>query len=240
MSLTLALVPILVVLAIVVVARMIHRSLFTKYFKLTYTDAPTWTFLFFSAWAGVLAALFPYDIALLFGGVSMLGYMALLFLFVVAFPTVYRLLQMEDGVPEWLRHATPDEPILSLEGRFILAKTADVVFQQFAAGIVILTLSGAGLSYPTVVGVFVALFALAHLYIFATSGFFWGLYYTTFAALGGFAIPFFILFVPGGIAYALTLHMLFYVLSAAFFAKLPRPSKEVCRDLTGHEPVGAA
>jgi hypothetical protein len=42
--------------------------------------------------------------------------------------------------------------------------------------------------------------------------------------------------VPAGIAYVLILHMLFYVISAAFFAKLPRPSKHVYHDLIGAAP----
>ncbi len=231
-----AILPVVLLAAIVAAARSAHVLLFTRYLKLTYVDSPVWTFFYFSAWALVVAILFPADIARLFSGVGALGYLALAFLFVVIFPLVYNLLRTRVGTPQWLETLFPDEPMLSLEERFIFAKVADVVFQDFAAGALVLTLFGAGFSYPIIVGVFVVLFALAHIYIFITSGFFWGLYYTTYAALGGFAIPFFILFVPGGIAYVLILHMLFYVLSAAFFAKLPRPTPAVSRHLVGASP----
>jgi len=225
--------PILVVMGLIALARTIHVSLFTKYFKLTYTDAPVWTFLYFSAFALAVVLIFHAEAAILFAHVSPIGYITLLFLFVVVFPVIYRWLRLRSGVPKWLMELFPDEPILSLEERFILAKIADVVFQDLAAGVIILTLVANGLTYPVIVGIFVALFAAAHFYIFKTSGLFWGLYYSTYAALGGFAIPFLILFVPGGIAYVLVLHMLFYVISSVLFAKLPRPSRHVLHDLTG-------
>jgi hypothetical protein len=159
----------------------------------------------------------------LFAYVSPVGYIALTFLFVVVGPVVYHTLRKQGGVPRWFMLATPDEPILTLGERFILAKVADVVMQEFAAGIIILALNDAGLSYPWVVFASIIVFSAAHAYIFVTSGAFWGIYYTSYAALAGFAIPFLILFVPAGIVYALVLHMLFYVLSGAFFAKFPNP-----------------
>ncbi|MDE1965898.1 MAG: hypothetical protein KGI41_01480 [Patescibacteria group bacterium] len=222
--------------ALVAAARSIHLELVTRYFKLTYADSPVWTFFYFCAWALAVALLFPADIARLFAHVGALGYLALTFLFVVVFPLVFRFLRVRAGTPAWLAEQFPDEPILSPEEGFILAKVADVVFQDFVAGALIFTLFAAGFSYPAIVGIFIILFAAAHLYIFITSGFFWGLYYTTYAALGGFAIPFLVLFVGNGIVYVLILHMLFYVLSAAFFAKLPQPNAAVSRHLAGASP----
>lgn len=231
------LVTVAMLAVIVAAARSIHVLLFTRYFKLTYSDAPVWTFLYFSAWAALIVLLFPHTVAALFKQVGIIGYMVLTFLFVVVFPLVFRTLRLRAGTPTWLSEQYPDEPILSPEERFILAKIGDVVFQQLAAGVLVLTLFNAGYTYPVIVGFFVVLFASAHLYIFRTSGFFWGLYYTMYAALSGFAFPFLILFLPNGILYGLLMHMLFYVLSAAFFAKLPRPSKAVSHDLMGISPA---
>lgn len=214
---------VLTVVVIVAAARTLYWKLFARHLKISYERAPVWTFFYFSAFALLIGLLFPSYIARLFAQVAPVGYIALTFLFVVVGPVVYHTLRKQGGVPRWFMLATPDEPILTLGERFILAKVADVIMQEFAAGIIILALSDAGLSYPWVVFASILVFGAAHAYIFVTSGAFWGIYYTSYAALGGFAIPFLILFVPAGIVYALVLHMLFYVLSGAFFAKFPNP-----------------
>ena len=229
----LLLVPVAGLILIAAAARTIHFELFEKYFKLTFADAPVWSLFYFSAWALLVAFLFPNEIRQLFAGVSSLGYLALAFVLLVIFPALYRAIRTKDGSPEWLASLYPGEGMLTLGGRYILAKIGDVAFQQFVAGVLILTLSANGVSYPAIVGIFVALFASAHFYIFRTDGLLWGLYYTTYAALSGFAFPFLILFVPGGIAYAILIHMLFYVLSGIFFAELPRPSAAISREFNG-------
>lgn len=227
------LVPVGGLVLISALARTIHFELFEKYFKLTFADAPVWSLFYFSAWAALVAIFFPDKIWLLFSGISSLGYLALAFMLLVVFPALYLAIRATEGSPEWLIALYPSEGMLTLGGRYILAKIGDVVFQQFVAGALILTLAAHGVSYPAIVGVFVGLFASAHLYIFRTDGLLWGLYYTTYAALSGFVFPFLILFVSGGIAYAILVHMLFYVLSGIFFAKLPRPSRAVSHEFNG-------
>jgi len=227
------LIPVGGLVLISAVARTIHFELFEKYFKLTFADAPVWSLLYFGAWTALVALLFPAQAQALFVDVSILGYLVLAFILIVAFPMLYRALRERDGSPEWLIALYPGEGMLTLGERYILAKIADVAFQQLIAGVLILTLFTAGVSYPAIVGVFIGLFAAAHLYIFRTDGLLWGLHYTTYAALSGFAFPFLILFVPGGIVYATLIHMFFYVFSGIFFAKLPRPSAAVAHELSG-------
>ena len=227
------LIPVGGLILISAAARTIHFELFEKYFKLTFADAPVWSLFYFSAWAALVALSFPAQIHALFAQVSSLGYLALAFMLLVVFPALYRAVRTKSGSPEWLAALYPDEGMLTLGERYILAKIADVIFQQFIAGVLILTLSASGVSYPVIVGVFVALFASAHLYIFRTDGLLWGLYYTTHAALSGFAFPFLILFVAGGIIVAILVHMLFYVISGIFFAKLPRPGAAITREFSG-------
>ncbi|MFA5996336.1 MAG: hypothetical protein WC790_01280 [Candidatus Paceibacterota bacterium] len=227
------LIPIGGLVLISAVARTIHFELFEKYFKLTFADAPVWSLFYFGIWTALVALLFPAQAQALFADVSILGYLVLAFMLIVVFPMLYRALRERDGSPEWLIALYPDEGMLTLGERYILAKIADVAFQQLISGILILTLSTAGVSYPAIVGVFIGLFAAAHLYIFRTDGLLWGLHYTTYAALGGFAFPFLILFVPGGIVYAILIHMFFYVFSGIFFAKLPRPSTTIAHEFSG-------
>ena len=227
------LVPVGTIILVILLMRGIHTQLFTQRLKFFYSNAAAWLFLYFSAWAIVLGFLFPTHVWQLFSGVSVIGYILLVFLFVVLFPFIFHILRTKTEKQEWLANMYPDEPLLSPEEQFILGKTGDVIAQDFAVGILILLLAGAGVSYPVIVGIFVVLFALAHVYIFATSGFFWGLYYVTYALLAGFVFPFFVLFTSGGIAYVMVVHMLFYVVSAALFAKLPRPSKAVSKHILG-------
>lgn len=220
-------------ISISAIARSVHFELFEKYFKLSFADAPVWSLFYFSAWATLVGLLFPSEIRTLFADVSPAGYLSLAFLHLVVFPLLYHAVRTRNGSPEWLALLYPSEGMLTLGERYILAKIADVVFQQFTAGALILTLSHGGVSYPVIVAVFVALFTVAHLYIFSTDGLIWGLYYSTYAALAGFVFPFFILFVPGGVMYAIVVHMLFYVLSGIFFANLPRPSEAIAREFNG-------
>ncbi|HUY62252.1 MAG TPA: hypothetical protein VMV50_00445 [Candidatus Paceibacterota bacterium] len=229
------LVPVILLVLISSGARAIHFELFERYFKLTFANAPVWSLFYFSAWSALIIVLFPAQVGTLFASVSFVGYMTVTFLLLAVFPALYHGVRTQEGEPVWLAHLFPTQGMLTLGERYILAKIADVVFQQLVAGAVILTLAGGGVPYPAVVGVFVALFAAAHLYIFRTDGLMWGLYYMMYATLGGFAFPFLILFIPGGILYAITLHMLFYVLSGIFFATLPRPGKAVQRELIGAE-----
>jgi len=227
------LIPVGGLILIAAIARALHFQLFEKFFKLTFADAPVWSFFYFSTWAVLVAAIFPTEIHTLFASVSLVGYLSLAFILLVVFPAFYHAIRTSGGSPQWLAILYPSEGMLTLGERYILAKIADVTFQQFVAGALILTLSTRSVSYPIIVGVFVGLFTAAHLYIFSTDGLLWGLYYTTYAALGGFVFPFLILFVPGGILYAILIHMLFYLLSGIFFAKLPRPSEAIAREFNG-------
>lgn len=226
-----------ILITLAVLQRVVYVSLFQTYFKITFKDAPIRSLLFFSLWALMYVVLFPAQISKLFGDVTLIQFLFLLFTFVVIFPAIFRFLRLHVGVPIWLSKTFPTQTSLSLEEQYIIAKTGDVVSQQLIAGILVLLLANGGVAYPTIVMLFVLLFAFSHVYLFFSSGFIWGLHYTMFATMGGFAIPFVILFVPSGIVYALICHMLFYVLSAAFFAKLPRPGVSVHRDILHDNPL---
>ena len=229
--------PILVLVLISAGARTLHFYLFEKQFHVSFADAPVYSLFYFSAWSVVVALLFPSHVRELFAHVTLIHYLFLTFLFLVVFPILFHATRKQDGRAEWLLRLSPGEGMLTLGEQYILAKIGDVVFQQLIAGVMILSLMQKGVSYPITVGIFVALFAAAHLYIFRTSGMFWGIYYTTYASLGGFVFTFLITFISTGIVYALIIHMLFYVLSGVLFAKMPRPSKAMHHDLTGPGPA---
>jgi hypothetical protein len=217
------LVPLLLLIILSSIARYIHLIFFERCFKLTFEDAPVWSLFYFGFWTAVVVILFPVQTHYLFASISVFGYFLLASLLLVIFPAIFLFLRKYIGDPKWLSELFPGQGMLSLEERYIIAKIGDVIFQQSIAGVIVLLLVAQGLEYPQIVAIFLPIFLLAHLYIFRTSGFVWGIHYSAYAALGGFAFPFLIIFVPTGIAYAIVFHMLFYVLSAAFFAKLPYP-----------------
>lgn len=219
------------------IARTLHLKLFERHFHLTFADAPVRSLLYFSAWSVAVILIFPAQVQELFMQVTPTYYFLLTFIMLIVFPGIFHTTRKREGSPKWLLAFFPAQGILTLGERYILAKIADVVFQQLIAGVMILVLFHAGISYQAIVGIFIILFASAHLYIFRTSGMFWGIYYTTYAALGGFVFTFLILFVPAGIMYAIFIHMLFYVMSGVLFASLPRPHKSLYHDISGTEPV---
>lgn len=212
-------------------ARYIHLQLFSRYFNLTFENSPVWSFFYFSFWTGVVSVFFGKELWVLFGQISLIGYLILFILLFIIFPYIYRTMKSHVGSPEWLREVYPSEGMLTLEERYIFAKIGDVIFQQSIAGAMLVVLVSQGFEYQHVTAVFLVLFVLAHVYIFATAGLMWGMHFTAYAVLGGFAFPYLIIFVPAGIAYSIVLHMLFYVLSAVFFAKLPHPSLAVQKHL---------
>lgn len=226
-------IPIATLVLISSTARFIHFKLFEKHFHITFAGAPVRTLMYFSLWSVFVILLFPNQVQELFKDVTATYYMLLAFVMLVVFPEIYHSTRKKNGSPQWLLAFSPAQGMLTLGERYILAKIADVVFQQLVAGVMILILYNAGVSYPAIVGIFIALFAAAHVYIFHTSGMFWGLYYITYATLGGFAFTFLILFMPAGIVYSILIHMLFYVISGVLFAKLPRPNRKTHYELNG-------
>jgi hypothetical protein len=223
--------PLLILMGISSLVRYVHHVYFEKYFKLTFEDAPIWSLFYFGFGTALVAVLFPNEMKTLYGPINLTGYVLIAFLLLGVFPAFYEVMRQKVGKPAWLANLFPGQGMLSLEERYIVAKIGDVIFQQCIAGAIVLVLAAQGISYEKIVVIFIVLFTIAHLYIFKTAGFVWGMHYSAYAMLGGFAFPFLIYHIEGGIAYAIILHMLFYVLSAAFFAKLPYPNKAIEKHL---------
>lgn len=224
---------ILILIVILVASKFVYHWFFERHFKLGFASAPILSLIYFALWSLVVYLFFTEEVWRLFAEVSAGGYLLLLLVLLGVFPVFFAFLKGQVGVPEWLNSVYPGQGILSLEEAYIIAKVGDVFFQQVAAGALIFTLLSAGLSYEALTGFFVVFFMLAHLYVFKESGLIWGVHYTTYATLGAFAFPFFIVLLPGGVVYSIILHMLFYVISSVFFAILPYPTKAVRRHI-GH------
>jgi hypothetical protein len=209
-----------VLFAAFLINRLTFIYLFNRKLHLTFSQNPALTFLYFIGMGVGVGFLFPaYTIELFFphSVTSIIVCLAVLF---VVNPWVYDRLEKTDKEPDKLAKANPDQQFLLIEDKYLLSKTGDVIFQQIVAGILILLLAKAGVPFETLVPVFAGIFFLSHLHMFMTTRVIWALYFTIFATLGGFVLPFLVLTVEGGIYYAIAIHMLWYVGSGAFFGFL--------------------
>ncbi len=114
------------------------------------------------------------------------------------------------------RFAHRDLELLCLDQRFLFSKSADVFFQQTVAGILILTLS-TSFSLLILSLLFSVLFAVAHMGLLFRIPHDWFVYFLLCALVGGALMPYFILYVAGGIYYTIAFHVLWYAITGVFF-----------------------
>jgi hypothetical protein len=213
-------VEVLLLFGILIVNRLTFIYVFNRRLHLSFSKNPTLTFLYFVFMGLAVAALFWGYTKELFFSSSILSVLVCLVVLTVLNPWIYDRLQALDKEPDRLAKANPDQQFLLIEDKYLLSKTGDVLFQQLVAGILILLLSKAGLPFDVLVPIFAGIFFLSHLHMFLSTRVIWALYFSMFATLGGFVLPFLILNVEGGIYYAIAIHMLWYVGSGAFFGFL--------------------
>lgn len=214
------LIEILFLLVIVMVNRLGFIYVVNRRLHLTLSKNPLLTFVYFMLMTAVLAVLFPHYAVVLLAPASTIAIVFCLFVLFVINPWVYARLKELHQTPSRLAEAFPDQQFLLIDTRFLISKTADVIFQQTAVGIMLLILSGAGVPTSELVPLAALIFAIIHLHMFFATKALWASYFTVSATLGGFMLPFLILGVPGGIFYAITIHMLWYVASGALFGAI--------------------
>lgn len=207
-------------LAIAGINRMAFIYLVNRRFHLSFSRNPMVILLYFILMTGIVSAIFfPYA-ATLYGNAPAGAVILLAFVLLVINPWIYRRLREAHKVPTWLAEQNPDQQFLRIDEQYLFSKTGDIVFQQTVIGIVLLTLAEAGVPLSELVLIFAGVFALGHVHMFFSATPLWGTYFTLFAAGAGFALPFIVLTVPGGVYYAIALHMFWYVASGAFFGIL--------------------
>lgn len=212
-------VEVLLLFSLLLVNRLAFIYIFNKRLHLSLSKNPALSFLYFVG-MGIGVAILFWDYAVILFMPSVISVMTFLTFVTVVNPWIYDRLQDLKKMPKKLARANPDQQFLLIDDRFLLAKTGDVLFQQTVAGILILIMTSAGIPFETLVPIFAGIFFLIHLHMFLSTRIIWALYFSIFAALGGFVLPFLILTVEGGIYYALALHMMWYVGSGAFFGFL--------------------
>jgi hypothetical protein len=213
-------VEVLLLFGILIINRLTFIYVFNRRLHLSFSKNPTLTFLYFVFMGLAVAGLFWDYTKELFFPSSILSVFLCLVALTVVNPWIYSRLQVFDKEPDRLAKANPDQQFLLIDDKYLLSKTGDVLFQQLVAGILILLMFKAGMPFDTLVPVFAGIFFLSHLHMFLSTRIIWALYFSLFATLGGFVLPFLILNVEGGVYYAIAVHMLWYVGSGAFFGFL--------------------
>jgi hypothetical protein len=121
---------------------------------------------------------------------------------------------------------------VAFDGRYMIAKSADVLYQQVCLVLVVLLLLQLVPSVLALALLFAGLFGLLHLIIYAY--WYWTkrvplsslVVYTAFSTLGGLAMPVLILRVPFGFVYSFCLHELYFpVVGAGFRLWLARAAR---------------
>lgn len=206
--------------ALLVANRLTFIYVFNKKLHLSFSKNPSLTFVYFLLAAVVVGVIFNEYVGVLFSSRSVIAFVTCLLVLTVVNPWIYDRLQDMHKRPKALAKANPDQQFLLIADKYLLSKTGDVIFQQVTAGILILIMTKAGIPFEKLVPLFAGIFFISHLHMFLSTRVIWALYFSIFATLGGFVLPFLILHVDGGIYYAISIHMLWYVASGAFFGFL--------------------
>lgn len=210
----------LLLFLLLLVNRLTFIYVFNKRLHLSFSKNPSLTFVYFILAAVLVGVLFQEYVAVLFAEHSVLAFIVCLTVLSVLNPWIYARLRDMKKNPKALAHANPDQQFLLIEDKYLLSKTGDVIFQQVAAGVLILIMNKMGIPFETLVPFFAGIFLFSHLHMFLSTRIIWALYFSLFATLAGFVLPFLILQVEGGIYYAIAIHTLWYVASGAFFGFL--------------------
>lgn len=187
------------------------------FFAFSFIGTPLQTFAYFLLLTLFVFFLFPFYAAQLFYGTLYSLFFTAIVLGLLN-PWIYRFISREYEHMRNTTEAHPDLELLNLAPPFLFSKLGDVVFQQVVVGILILMLAGTLLPVWGTALLCASVFCLGHLGLFFRIPREWAFYFLVSAAIGGAFLPFLILFVEGGFYYAVSLHMLWYVATGAFYA----------------------
>lgn len=215
-------VEVAILLALVLVNRLGFVYVIDRRLHLSFVKNPVLTFVYFIAMTLLIVAMFfPYA-AVVFNPGTSLTIVLFLFVLFVLNPWAYRHLKEAGLVARRLAKLYPGQSFLQIDERYLLSKTGDVIFQQTALALLALMLTALGMPFQTLVPVFAVAFAVLHLHLFLSMPPVWATYFTICATAAGFVLPYLLLLTPGGLYYAIILHLLWYVGSGALFGSIEK------------------
>lgn len=222
MSLTL---QVVVLLALVLINRLGFVYVIDRRLHLSFVKNPVLTFAYFMVMTLVIVGIFYPYAAIAFNPGTSLTVVFFLFVLFVLNPWAYQHMKDAGLVAKRLSKLYPGQSFLAIDERYLLSKTGDVMFQQTALAMLALMLTALGVPFTTLVPVFAVVFAVLHLHLYLSMPFVWATYFTICATVAGFVLPYLLLLVPGGVYYAIILHLLWYVGSGALFGSIEKASR---------------
>jgi hypothetical protein len=169
--------------------------------RVTYLTHPLVTsgvFLLFSLLASTLTA------------ASLIVLVAAVVLTVAVYALAPRRLERPDALIA--RH--PEEFYLAMQYRYLVPKSAEILFQQLIIVVLTLRLAATGLPLPAVILAFLGCFALLHLPMLLLVQRQVGIAYNLASLTLAAVFPVLILRVPSGVVYSYAAHWFFYTLAA--------------------------
>ena len=128
----------------------------------------------------------------------------------------HALRRVRHGQRDFVDHH-PHAEFLAINDRYLISKSAEIVFQQTLIILLALILQDAGLGLNGIRLMFAIVFTFAHLPILLIDGWGMGSFFVTAAAIASIFFPALILNVQYGFIYSFMLHQVFYVVSGLTF-----------------------
>ena len=210
--------PALLLAAIAVLVWALFMHVLKPHAGFSFVRTPLRTLCYFLAATLAITALYFPITGALYANLTFAAGVFLLAVLVGINPWIYRFAQKEHKAKLRTSEAHPDLELLVLDGRFLLSKLGDVLFQQTVMGTLILLLAPfvpSGALTALTAGIFFA----GHLGLILRLPPRWSAYFLASALAGGALLPSLILLVPGGFYYVVGFHMLWYVVTGAFHAR---------------------
>jgi len=218
-------VEVAILLALVLINRLGFVYVIDKRLHLSFVKNPVLTFVYFILMTLMVVGIFYPYAAIVFNPGTSLTVVLFLFVLFVLNPWAYRHMNDAGLVAKRLSKLYPGQSFLAIDERYLLSKTGDVIFQQTALALLALILTALQVPFTTLVPVFAIAFAVLHLHLYLSMPFIWATYFTVCATAAGFMLPYLLLMVPGGVYYAIILHLLWYVGSGALFGSIEKASR---------------
>jgi len=209
-------------MALVLMNRLGFVYVIDRRLHLTFVKNPVLTFVYFMVMTLLISVIFYPYASIIFNPATSLTVIFFLFVLFVLNPWAYKHMKESGLVASRLAKLYPNQSFLAIDERYLLSKTGDVIFQQTALGILALMLTALGMPFTTLVPVFAIVFAVLHLHLFLSMPPVWATYFTICATASGFVLPFILVLIPGGMYYAIILHLLWYIGSGALFGSIEK------------------
>lgn len=149
-------------------------------------------------------------------GFNELPFFWILVLFAADIVVYHALRRARFGQMEFIAHH-PHTEFLAINDRYLISKSAEIVFQQTLIVLLALILRDAGLGLNGIRLIFAIVFTLAHLPLLFIDGWEIGSFFITAAAAASIFFPALILGTHYGFVYSFMLHQAFYVVSGTMF-----------------------